>query len=368
MRKNLIRNPKKKSNKNWHSVENSIDPALLPYRPSWVNRLIDWINRLPVAPWLIYSFLFTFITITLLVSNWIDGTTSFGRFDTPFLFTWVGFYPVVFLAAIHHVDEVARLSFDVFQTALGKSEIESALLRYELTTLPAREALLMAVVGVAGIPIIVILGDYQEFSRTIPLTFGIAIFIGILGFIMTSEMLYHTVRQLRLVNHIHHIAAEINLLSPSPLYAFSNLSARTGLIFLFILWFDLVFNPETYTNLGLVMLNVVGLGFFAIACFIFPLWGMHRRLVQEKQDLQLQVNHRIEESFKLLYQRVDSSELHDADPLNKSINSLITAHDFIAKTPTWPWRPETFTFFFSALTFPIIVFIIQTLLKNYLGF
>ena len=356
---------KKEADKKLDSVEKSIDPAI-PYRPSWVNRLIGWINRLPVAPWLFYSFLFIFITIALLVSNWIEGTTSFGRFDTPFLFTYIGFYPVVFLAAIHHVDEVARRSFDAFQPALGKSEIESARLRYELTTLPARETRLMAVVGVVGIPIVVFLGDYQEIARSIPLTFGITIFIGFLGFIMTAEMLYHTFRQLRLVNHIHNIAEEINLLSPSPLYAFSNLSARTGLIFLFILWFDLVFNPETYTNLGLVMLNVFGLGFFAIACFIFPLWGMHRRLVREKLSLQLQVNQRIEESFNLLYQRVDANELHDADPLNKSINSLITAHDFITKVPTWPWRPETFTFFFSAVTFPIIVFVIQMLLKNYL--
>jgi len=368
MRKHSKQGFKKKSNKKMPSVEDSIDPALLPYRPSWVNRLIGWINRLPVAPWLFYSFLLIFITMALLVSNWIDGTTSFGRFDTPFLFTWIGFYPVVFLAAIHHVDEVAHRSFDAFQTALGKSEVESARIRYELTTLPPGKARLMALGGMMGIPIVFFLGDYQEIARRIPLTFGLALFIGTLGFIMTAEMLYHTVRQLRLVIHIHSIATEVNLLNPTPLYAFSNLSARTGLIFLFVLWFDLVFNPETYTNLGLVMLNVFGLGFFAIACFFVPLWGMHRRLVVEKQALQLQINHRIEESFKLLYQRVDSNELHDADPLNKSINSLITAHDFIAKTPTWPWRPETFTFFFSALTFPIIVFIIQALLKNYLGF
>jgi len=360
-------NSKKRSNKKIQPINTSIDPAGLPFRPSWVNRLIGWINRLPIAPWLFYSFLVTLLTLALFVSNWLDGSKPFGRFDAPFWFTYIGFYPVVFLAAIHHVDGVANRSFDAFQPALGKSEIESARLRYELTTLPARGARIAALIGAAGIPIIVFLGGYQEIARSIPLTFGIALFIGILGFIMTAEMLYHTFRQLRLVNYLHTIATELNLLQPAPLYAFSHLSARTGLIFLFVLWFDLVFNPETFTNLGLVLLNVLGLGFFAIACFVVPLWGMHRRLVREKRNLQSQTNQKIEESFKLLYQRLDSQELHDADPLNKSINSLITAHDFISKIPTWPWRPETFTFFFSAVTFPIIVFIIQTLLKNYLN-
>lgn len=359
---------KKKSDKKVQPIHSSIDPAVLPFRPSWVNRLIGRITRLPVAPWLFYSLLFTFITVALLVSNWIEGTTTFGRFDTPFLFTYLGFYPVVFLAAIHHVDRVAHHSFDAFQAALGKSESESARLRYELTTLPARGARRAAVAGAAGVPTVIFLGGYQELARSNPFTFGIAIVIGFLGFIMTAEMLYHTFRQLRLVNYLHTIATDINLLQPAPLYAFSYLSARTGLIFLFVLWFDLVFNPETYTNLGLVILNVLGLGLFAIACFIVPLWGMHRRLIREKQNLQSQTNQRIEESFKLLYQRIDSQELHDADPLNKSINSLITAHDFVTKIPTWPWRPETFTFFFSAVTFPIIVFIIQMLLKNYLNF
>lgn len=72
--------------------------------------------------------------------------------------------------------------------------------------------------------------------------------------------------------------------------------------------------------------------------------------------------------MKQLYQRVDAADLQDADAMNKTISSLITTRELIAKIPTWPWQPETSALFFSALSLPVIVFLIQMLLKNLFGF
>ncbi len=351
-----------------HAAENSIDPAELPYRASWVDHLIHWIKRLPIPSWLVYVGLFSILTLFIHTGYWIDGYIPFGRYDTPILYRIVPIYPVTFLAAIHYLDNTARRSFDDFRPALGKSESETARLRYELTTIPSRQAWVAAVIGVAFGLFVVFLSDYVPFSESTPYAFGIVIVIAIFGFVMTAEMLYHTVRQLRLVSHIHSIATEINLLHFAPLYAFSRLSAQTGLFFILIVYFDLVVNSETLKNPGLLVLNVLVLPLIAIACFILPIEGMHRRLVLEKQRLQREVNQRLEASMKQLYQRVDAADLQDADAMNKTISSLITTRELIAKIPTWPWQPETSALFFSALSLPVIVFLIQMLLKNLFGF
>jgi len=282
----------------------------------------------------------------------------------PFPVPWLPFYCVAFLAAIHFTNDIARKSFEKFLPALGKSEAEASLLRYRLTTTPHRAGWLMSVIGILFTVPVFFLSSYVRTEASTKLSFIYSVIIATLGFMMTAELLYHTIHQLSLVSYIHSSAININLMDLAPVYAFSNLSAQTRLIFLLILWFDLLFIPETLTNPALIILNAVGLGLLAIACFILPLLGMHQKLVLEKQRHLWEVNRRIQENTKFLYEKIDSKDLHDMDSTNKAINSLILTHDFIMKIPTWPWRPETFTLFFSALTLPTIVYIIQLLLKN----
>ncbi len=331
---------------------------------SWVDHIIRGVNRLPFPPLVFYIGLFALVVFLVYLSYWVDGSLPFGNLNIPFPIPLLPFYSVMSLAAVHYTDTVALRSFEKFLPALGKDEVETAHLRHILTTTPQRPALLMAAIGaVFIIPTIYFSAEVRAMS-SLKFSFILAVIIAILGFSLTAVLLYHTVRQLRLVSYIHSTATKINLMQLAPVYAFSSLSAQTGLIFLLVLWFDLLFIPETYTNPALIALNVIGLGLLAIACFILPLLGMHQRLVIEKQHRLAEVNRRIQESTRLLYERMDGNDLHDADALNKAIGSLITTHDFLMKIPTWPWRPETFTLFFSALTLPIVVYIIQSLLKN----
>jgi len=368
MRAKITKNERKVPAIRGHAAENSIDSALLPYRASWVDRLIRRIKRLPVPSWLFYIGIFSILTLFIHLGYWIYGYVPLGRYDSPFLYRVVAIYPVMMLAAIHYIDNSARRSFNDFQPALGKSETETARLRYVLTTMPSRQVWTATAIGVAFGLLVIFLGDYRPFAENTPFVFGIVISITMLGFIMTGIMFYHTVRQLRLVSHIHSIAADINLLHTTPLHAFSRLSAHTGLFFILNLYFDLVANSETLKNPGLLVLNVLGLPLIAAACFILPIEGMHRRLVLEKRHLQWDVNQRLEASVKQLYQRVDAADLRDADAMNKTILSLITTRDVIAKIPTWPWQPETSALFFSALTLPVIVFLIQIILNKLFGF
>lgn len=345
----------------------SRDLDSVPYPASWVDHLIQRIKHLPIPSWLFYTALFGVIEIVVYASRWIDGTATFGSFGAFFPYGLIGVYGVGNLAAIHYINEMASRSFDDFLPALDRGELETALLRYQLMTMPGRETWICAVVGfVLGLPVIFL----SNLAKTIPhnnLSFAVVTLMSCLGFIITAELLYHTIHQLRAVSHIHSVATNIDVLNPAPLYAFSRLSSLTGVVFLLMLWFDLAFNPETLKNFGLIALNFVGLGLLAMASFVLPLAGMHGKLVREKQYLQWEVNQRLKNSMKHLFHQIDAAEFASLDPINDTISGLISTQDFISKIPTWPWSTQTFTFFVSALILPVIVFVIQKLLGVLLG-
>ncbi len=343
----------------------SMDQPPVPYSPAWIDRLLDSIERLPIPAWLFYPLLLVFIYLFVNVARWLEGTAPFGTFDGPYSFVVV--YPVCTLAAIHYLDRTAARAFDFFRPALGKSEAEAACLRYELTHLRPRPALLAAAAGSVFCVLSVNLAPSTRPQIGSGLYYWSLIGIAMVGLIFTAELLYHTVRQLRLVTRIHASAARVDLFNFAPLYSFSALTARTGMVFVLLLWIDLYVNQETLVNASLIALNAT-IALLSVACFLLPLYGMHQRIITEKRRLELEVNQHLTAVVQTLYGRVDERDLHDADAVNKTVSSLLLTREVINKIPAWPWRPETFTAFFTALTLPVIVFLIQMTLKTLIGF
>ena len=343
----------------------SIDQPVLQYAPGWIDRLVGWIERLPIPTWLFYPGLLGVVYLVINVSRWVEGSAPFGTLDAPYSF--VSVYPVGILAAIHYLDGTAGHAFDVFGPALGKSETEAAHLRYELTTLPAREAWIVGAIGLAFFPLTVLISSPLRPALDNGIFYWTILTFTGMGFIVSFELLYHTLRQLGLVSRIHDSAANLDLFHLAPLFSFSALTARTGIVFVLILCFDLMVNPETLSNPPLIVLNGAIL-LLSVACFILPLQGMQRRIAAEKRRLEWDVNQHIKAMVQHLYERVDGFDVHDADPVNKTISSLLATRELIDKIPTWPWRQETSAVFFSALTLPMVVFLIQMLLKTLMGF
>ncbi|MGE5141380.1 MAG: hypothetical protein ACM3JD_18075, partial [Rudaea sp.] len=333
----------------------------------WVDRLLGWIDRLPIPAWVLYPVVLVLTVLIINAARWVEGNARFGALDAPFAF--VAFYPIANLAAIHYLDRTARRAFDSFRLALGRSDEEAERFKYQLTVLPARGALLAAAAGLGLMVLVVVgaIGSQEAVALGLGPYFWSLVICAFAGMAITAELLYHTVRQLGIVSRIHEAATNVDLYHFSPLYSFSALTARTGLVFGLNLWFDLAINPETMSSPPLIALNAALLVLGA-ACFLLPLEGMHRRIVVEKRRLEGDVNQRIQVLVGRLYERVDGNELGDADAMNKMMNSLIATRELIGKVPAWPWRPETFTVFFSALTLPVVVFVIQMALKASLGF
>ena len=107
--------------------------------------------------------------------------------------------------------------------------------------------------------------------------------ISFIGSFCFGVLIYHTLHQLMVVRQIYQ-RAHVNVFNLGPLYAFSDLSARTaiGILALAYSWYATVpqyFSEQTGAVTGLLLLVIT------ILTFIWPLVGVHNLLVEEKERL-----------------------------------------------------------------------------------
>jgi hypothetical protein len=314
-----------------------------------------------------YSALGVVLAFAVTVVHWSDGSYPIGTFDA--FHVWFGFQTPYLLALMRYLDRVAEAALKNFRPALNVSEAEYAELSYRLTTAPARPMLLGSLTGVtlvvlilSAMPNLLPLLGFSTLSPGLIITYGIAILV--LG--VAGPLVYHTMHQLRLVSHIHATQAIVNLFDLIPLYSFSGLTSQmaVGLIIYNYLWFatapDLLSQP-----LG------IGFGVFyavmAVVTFVWPLLGIHRRLVEEKQRLLRECSQRLEATIAELHGRVDAGELHSVDELRDAMTSLEIERSALTRIPTWPWQPETLRGLITALLLPVAVLLIQFVLQRAFG-
>ena len=99
--------------------------------------------------------------------------------------------------------------------------------------------------------------------------------------------------------------------------------------------------------------------------FLLPLWGIHRKILQQKQrllDEHFGLVKRVYDKFQHLFQVEDYEAI---DKLNQSVDMLKAFKAELEKVPTWPWRTETLQGFLSAIFLPILIWLIQYLLEQY---
>ncbi len=277
------------------------------------------------------------------------------------------------LAAQHYLNATARRALHEFRPALQIDDAQFADLEYKLTTVSARAGLIAAAIGA-----VLAIGALQS----APASFGLSpassaatiAITGLFGFFIIAFFLifiYHTLRQLSTVASIHTMAKQINLFQLGPIYAFSLLTARTGLAIILIVYYEYFFfyYLNVYGTLPSPGETVwwVSLFFVALACFVLPLNGIHRRLVQEKSRLLAEANRRMERILSALHQRVDRGEYGKVSGMQTTLAALNAEREMIDKISTWPWRSETLRGFLSSIVFPIVLYLITRLLSRFLG-
>jgi hypothetical protein len=189
---------------------------------------------------------------------------------------------------------------------------------------------------------------------------------GLVSFFTGSTIYYHSLRQLRIVSRTVKMVRQFNLYRLDPVYAFSRVTAQTGVSWMIMLSLTLLVFPialATMPVLAILVLQVL----LAIAAFVLPLWFVNRRLVSEKLRLLSENAQRVESTSQRLHGRLDSKEMGELAPLGSAMTGLRHERDILTSLPTWPWRPGTLTGFLSAIVLPIVLFLIQLVIKNLVG-
>jgi hypothetical protein len=348
--------------------------ALRPYPPSWVDRLINAVDKLPGPAWLAYlGGILTAILLSHAV-RWIDGSLPAGSLDiirvaeAPFL--------ILFPAVQHYLNTTARHALEGFRPALQIEDDAYSKLQYQLTTIPSRPGGVAGAIG-AALGLLSLLSSplgYGVSPSTSLATDLLTAFFAMLTMAFLAVFTYHTLRQLRLVASVHRMAKHVSLFQLAPVYSFSTLTSRTRIAIILVLSGGYIF--FSYANVrgsavGSSPVDVVVLVFMflvALACFALPLNSMHNRLTQEKTRFLAEVNRRLEGTINTVHQRLDNGEFHTMDQMEKALTNLITERKVLAEISTWPWKPETLRGFLSTLALPIILYVITAMLGRVLGF
>lgn len=344
-----------------------------PYPPSWVDRLINWVDKLPGPAWIAYlGGLLTAILLSHAV-RWIDGSLPPGSVDfirvaeAPFL--------ILFPAVQQYLNTTARRALEGFRPALQIGDEEYREVQYRLTTIPSRSGSVAGAIG-AALGLLSLLSSpigYGVTPETSLATKLLTALFAMLTMAFLAVFVFHTIRQLRLVASVHRMAKHINLFQLAPVYSFSTLTSRTGIAIILVLSAGYVFFSFASAQASAVVFSAVDvvvmifLFLVALACFALPLNSMHYRLSHEKTRVLSDVNRRIEAVINTIHEKLDKGEFHTMDQMEKALSNLITERKVLAEISTWPWRPETLRGFISTLALPVILYVITALLGRILG-
>jgi hypothetical protein len=328
-------------------------PAFVPpYPPSWFDRLARRIDQLPGPYWLPYLVVcLAFLGLAAVLLN-LEGAlltpAVLYAHSVPFYGFWL----------LHYLDRRAAASLAEYRPAFTGNEAEARGIRWQLTTLPARPAAAASLVAL-------LLGVSLSLSWTTTSAFGVLDRLQFYASVVFAGLyIYHSIRQLRLVNQLYATSTRVDLHNVAPLVAFSTLSAHTAIGGLLIISAAVLFTPE-----GLVgpFLSAAALfSLMAILAFLLPLMGLHRRLVQTKEQELSDLSLRWQKCMSEVYRRVDEGDLAAADRVNTTLLALERARAVIERIPTWPWRAETMRSLVAALILPVIITLLQYGLKKFL--
>jgi hypothetical protein len=345
----------------------SIDPIAPGGHGSFIDRLIRGIASLPFGGWWVYALLLIGAGTWATVVRWTTGAAPVGEVDLATL-TFTFFLPY-YLAMIHFLDKSAEQALVTFSPALGGSDKKLAFCRRELTNLPPRPVAAAALVGALfgafllaeTPPSIYLLFASSRLETTLLVGWLI-----VLSFSAFAIVLYHTWHQLKAVRAIHADAAGIDPFRSAPLFAFSRLTALTGIAYLLMLVYGLAVNGEFTKATGPAFLQYLTTIVPALACFVLPLMGMHGRLAAAKSELLAESDARIQAVRTELYRRIDTSELSGARDVRNALEGLTLVRDVIVRLPTWPWSPQLLGGFVTALLLPIVIWLITRALGSVL--
>lgn len=337
---------------------------------SWVDRLTRWVAELPGPAWLYYAGVALLFYLIYLAVKWLDGSVPVGTF--PRIQAIVGGSMFYYLALLDHLNRVAERAIGRFRPASTAPDDVLAACERQLTTLRPRFVWVATAAGVVfGAAVLVaawqgyLYADAGLFSSALASILEIAVVLGLS--ISLLIFVLHTVQQLRVINTLYTQYTRVDMFDLAPVYAFSRLSAQTaiGVILLQVIWQT----GESWLSADAVTLAtgaVVVL--LAVVAFIWPLQGLNRLLVKEKQRLKSVAGQRLKASIESFNRGVDEAAPEQVEALLASIQGADLELQIVNRIPTWPWQPGTLRGVAGAVLLPLFLWLVTRILEEVFAF
>ena len=337
----------------------TLAPTTARYAPSALNRLFWAVERLPGGGWWVYPLMFLALVVYHHATLWVIGSVPVG---SPSLagVPALAFGPYA-LGAAHLFVRIGGRSMAAFRPASGLSDADFADRLYEFRTLPTGRLWLPFLVGaIFAVGSILSappesIAAYGGSRLSALLVFGPA---ALFGYGMAGVSVYVSVRILRQVERLHREATAIDLFDTAPIYAFSALTVRLGIGYVFAGYYALFVNSAFQVGNSLSLASIAISIALGVACFVVPLWGIHGRLAAAKAVLVRGSSLRDQALEAELFRRVDAGNLAGVKEVADALSGIRATSDRIAKLPTWPWPPQVLRGFISAILLPVAVFLI----------
>ncbi len=330
-----------------------------PYEPSWIDRFNNWVEELPIHAWIFYVLFGVVLIVIQFLFLWLEGGLQDGELLPVIIFN--GLITPFVLALIHLLDNQAVTALNSMRPVLDTTESEFDQYQYKLSNMPSGGTL------IAGLTMVLFF-ILMEQLWIVPLRYAALEQLPIFAIIfhitdkgsafVFGAFIYHTIRQLRIVNAINSSHIRVNLFNLGPLQAFSRLTASTAVGLLVGVYGWMLINPDLLTDpvtIGFTVINTI----LAVSVFVWPLFGVHRRMEIEKGRALQEIDLRFEAVFSKFNQLFLDDDSSVIERLNGTIASLTIQHNRISAIPTWPWRPETARFVLTAIALPLVLMIIQ---------
>jgi len=344
-------------------------PSISSRPSSWFDAVVARVERLPGPPWLSLVVATVAIALPLHVAEFLDSPGQLRLHAdlvigaaTPPLFIWT----VIWL------NGVALRALRRLRPALDPEGPSESAIATGLLATPNNLAVPALLIGiVAGIASVLQAPENWGIDPAHPGARQVAaICLSVVTEALLLGLLAHAVHQLRIVTRVHR-TVRIELFRLEPLYAFSTLTAWTGIALLALVAGLLAFLSLSVGSFILVGASDIALVVFivavAIACFFVPLLGLHARIADVKAAEMAAAQGTMATLIGAVRTRVADGDLEGAAKLKDGVLAAESSLMAIARISTWPWRTETLRGFVSAVMLPIGLFLVYELLRRALG-
>lgn len=332
-----------------------------PYPPSWVDWLLDRIERLPGPVWTFYAGLLVAMILLGVVFHAPNNPEIPGGLLTSM--------SAFILAGTHWLRRVTARCIERARPALDLSESDFRDLSYRLTFAPARMAWILAVVEVVYLPIYVMSSAEPFGYRELPPHLLVPGLVGwAFGEAVGWVLLAVTLRRLYFIGTIQKNLARVELFRQQPLHAFSAVTLRTSIVLLVLFGYVplLSIGSEAFKDpyyLGSLLAGAV----LAVAVTILPLVGTHRALIEERRRRAMDNGQQIESAMAALSVSVERGAGPEIESHQKALGALLVQRDLINKAHTWPWAPGTVRTLATTVLLPIVLLATGRILDRWLS-